>query len=78
MSGKGNHCGHSPPPCTRVSVSQTLTLPCSFDNALIESFSGEEHCSARKNELIHHQEYKTRFTVINDIMKYIELDYNEE
>ena len=25
-----------------------------FDNALIESFSGEEYCSARKNELIYH------------------------
>ena len=49
-----------------------------FDNALIESFSGEEHCSARKNELVYHQDYKTRFEAINDIIKYIELEYNEE
>ena len=54
------------------------TYPSAFDNAPIESFSGEEHYSARKNERVYHQDYKTRFTVINDIMKYIELDYNEE
>ena len=49
-----------------------------FDNAPIESFSREEHCSARKNELVYHQDYKTRFEAINDIIKYIELEYNEE
>ena len=49
-----------------------------FDNALIESFSGEEHCFARKNELVYHEDYKTRFEAINDIIKYIELEYNEE
>ena len=49
-----------------------------FDNAPIESFSGEEHCSARKNELLYYQDYKTRFKAINDIIKYIELKYNEE
>ena len=49
-----------------------------FDNAPIESFSGEEHCPARKNELVYHQDYKTRFTAINDITQYIELEYNEE
>ena len=38
MSAKGNHYGHSPSPCTRVSVSQTLTIPRSFDNTPIESF----------------------------------------
>ena len=77
MSAKGNHYWHSPPPCTRVSVSQTLTIPRSFYNAPIESFSGEEHCSARKNELVYHQDCKTRFTPINDIIGYIELYYNQ-
>ncbi len=73
MSGKGNHYGHSPSPCTRVSVSQTLTCPRSFDNAPIESFWG-----VLKNELVYHQNYKTRFAAINDIIGYIELYYNEE
>jgi len=77
MSAKGNHYGHSPPSCTRVSVSQTLTIPRSFDNAPIESFSFEEHCSARKNELVYHQDYKTRFEAISDIIGYIELYYNQ-
>ncbi|ABE74708.1 putative transposase IS30 family [Psychrobacter cryohalolentis K5] len=31
-----------------------------FDNAPIESISGEEHCSARKSELVYHQDYKTK------------------
>ena len=44
-----------------------------FDNAPIESFWG-----VLKNELVYHQEYKTRFTAINDITQYIELYYNEE
>ena len=48
-----------------------------FDNAPIESFSGEEHCSARKNELVYHQEYKTRLTANNEITQYIELYYNQ-
>ena len=48
-----------------------------FDNAPIESFSGEEHCSARNNELVYHQDYKTRSEAIDDIIKYIELDYNQ-
>ena len=48
-----------------------------FDNASIESFSGEEHCSARKNELVYHQDYETRARTINDIIKYIELYYNQ-
>ena len=73
MSGKGNHYGHSPPPCTRVSVSQTLTIPRSFDNAPIESFWG-----TLKNELVYHQDYKTRLAAISDIIRYIELYYNEE
>ena len=30
------------------------------------------------NELVYHQYYKTRFVAINDIIGYIELDYNEE
>ena len=49
-----------------------------YDNAPIESFSGEEHCSARKNELVYHQDYKTRLEAISDIIGYIELYYNEE
>ena len=49
-----------------------------FDNAQIESFSGEEHCSAEKGELVYHQDYKTRFEAINAIIKYIELEYNKE
>ena len=48
-----------------------------FDNAPIESFSGEEHCSARRNELVYHQDYKTRFVAISDIIGYIELYYNQ-
>ena len=49
-----------------------------YDNAPIESFSGEEHCSARKNELVYHQDYKTRLEAISDIIGYIGLYYNEE
>ena len=43
-----------------------------FDNAPIESFWG-----TLKNELVYHQDYKTRFTAINDIISYIELYYNQ-
>ncbi|WP_198335248.1 IS3 family transposase [Psychrobacter namhaensis] len=43
-----------------------------FDNAPIESFWG-----VLKNELVYHQDYKTRFTAINDIISYIELYYNQ-
>ena len=43
-----------------------------FYNAPIESF----WCTL-KNELVYHQDYKTRFTVINDITQYIELYYNQ-
>lgn len=43
-----------------------------FDNATIESFWG-----ILKNELICHQHYKTRFVAIIDIIKYIELYYNQ-
>ncbi len=49
-----------------------------FDNAPIKSFSGEEHRSSRKNELVYHQDYQTRHDAISDIIKYTELDYNEE
>ena len=42
-----------------------------FDNAPIESFWG-----ILKNELVYHQDYKMRFGAINDIIKYIELEYN--
>ena len=73
MSGKGNHYRHSLTSCTRGSVSQTLPISRSFDNAPIESFWG-----VLKNELVYHQDYKTRFAAINDIIGYIELYYNEE
>ena len=43
-----------------------------FDNAPIESFWG-----TLKNELVYHQEYKTRFTATNEITQYIELYYNQ-
>lgn len=43
-----------------------------FDNATIESSWG-----ILKNELVYHQDYKTRFEAINDIIKYIELEYNQ-
>ncbi|PKH82355.1 IS3 family transposase [Psychrobacter sp. 4Bb] len=43
-----------------------------YDNAPIESFWG-----TLKNELVYHQDYKTRFTAINDIIRYIELYYNQ-
>ena len=43
-----------------------------FDNAPIEIFWG-----TLKNELVYHQNYKKRFTAINDIAQYIELYYNK-
>ncbi len=43
-----------------------------YDNAPIESFWG-----ILKNELIYHKTYATRKEAIDDIMKYIELDYNQ-
>ena len=43
-----------------------------FDNAPIESFWG-----TLKNELVYHQDYKTRFTATNEITQYIELYYNQ-
>ena len=43
-----------------------------FDNAPIESFWG-----VLKNKLIYHQDYKTRFAAITDIIRYIELYYNQ-
>ena len=43
-----------------------------FDNAPIESFWG-----VLKNKLIYHQDYKTRFAAIIDIIRYIELYYNQ-
>ena len=43
-----------------------------FDNAPIESFWG-----TLKNELVYHEDYKTRFTAISDIIGYIELYYNQ-
>ena len=42
------------------------------DNAPIESFWG-----TLKNELVYHQDYKTRFTAISDNTQYIELYYNQ-
>ena len=49
-----------------------------YDNAPIKSFSGEECCSARKNELVHHRSYKTRDEAKADIIKYIEPFYNQQ
>ncbi len=43
-----------------------------FDNAPIESFWG-----ILKNELVYHQDYRTRFDAISDIIGYIELYYNQ-
>ena len=43
-----------------------------FDNVPIESF-----WDTLKNELVYHQEYKTRFTATNEITQYIELYYNQ-
>jgi len=43
-----------------------------FDNLPIESF-----WSILKNELAYHQNNKTRFLAINDIIGYIELYYNQ-
>ena len=43
-----------------------------YDNAPIESFWG-----TLKNELVYHQDYKTRFAAISDIIGYIELYYNQ-
>ena len=43
-----------------------------YDNAPIESFWG-----VLKNELVYHQGYKTRFAAITDIIRYIELYYNQ-
>ena len=43
-----------------------------FDNAPIESF-----WAVLKNELIYNQDYKTRFAAITDIIRYIDLYYNQ-
>ena len=43
-----------------------------FDNAPIESFWG-----TLKNELVYHQDDRTRFDAISDIIGYIELYYNQ-
>lgn len=44
-----------------------------YDNAPIESFWG-----ILKNELVHHRHYKTREEAKADIIKYIELFYNQQ
>ncbi len=44
-----------------------------YDNAPIESFLGEKHCFARKNELIYHKVYETRDEAIKDVVRYIEI-----
>ena len=44
-----------------------------YDNAPIESFWG-----ILKNELVHHRNYKTREEAKADIIKYIELFYNQQ
>ena len=49
-----------------------------YDNALIESFLGEKHCFARKNELVYHKIYETRQQAIADVTSYIEIFYNRQ
>ena len=49
-----------------------------YDNAPIESFWGEKHCFARKNELIYHKVYETRDEAIKDVVRYIEIFYNRQ
>ncbi len=44
-----------------------------YDNAPIESFWG-----VLKNELVYHYNYETSQQAISDVVKYIELEYNEE
>ena len=46
-----------------------------YDNAPIESFLGEKHCFARKNELVYHKAYETREDAIKDVVRYIEIFY---
>ncbi|WP_230659863.1 DDE-type integrase/transposase/recombinase, partial [Psychrobacter sp. I-STPA10] len=43
-----------------------------FDNAPIESFWG-----VLKNELVYHHHYQTRLEAVDNIVKYIELEYNQ-
>ena len=43
-----------------------------YDNAPIESFWG-----TLKNELVYHHNYQTRLAAISDVVKYIELEYNQ-
>jgi len=49
-----------------------------YDNAPIESFLGEKHCFARKNELVYHKAYETREDAIKDVTRYIEIFYNRQ
>ena len=43
-----------------------------YDNAPIESFWG-----TLKNELVYHYNYETRQQATSDVVKYIELEYNQ-
>lgn len=44
-----------------------------YDNAPMESFWG-----TLKNELVHHQRYRTRQEAIQEIREYIEIFYNRQ
>ena len=44
-----------------------------YDDTLTESLWG-----ILKNELVNHQDYRTTFAAITDIIRYIELSYTEE
>ena len=63
---------------TRRRSSASLFPRSCYDNAPIESFLGEKHCFARKNELVYHKIYETRQQAIVDVTRYIEIFYNRQ
>ena len=75
MSRKGTQAQLSP--CTRAKQCFAIPRSC-YDNAPIESFLGEKHCFARKNELVYHKAYETREDAIKDVTRYIEIFYNRQ
>ena len=75
MSRKGTQAQLSP--CTRAKQCFAIPRSC-YDNAPMESFLGEKHCFARKNELVYHKIYETRQQAIADVTRYIEIFYNRQ
>ena len=74
----GQYCSHAYHKIIKQQFTGSMSAKGNcYDNASIESFLGEEYCTARNNELVYHQDYKTRFSAINDIIRYIELSYNQ-